>query len=126
MALGRVVAHVAVAAVNLDVLVEHEVEHLAAGDLGDRRLDRVLLERGERRRAVGRLVRRRLDARVDQPGGAIEQALDRVGADDHLAELVLDRAERRDRLAELLALRRRTAPPRRSRRARRRRTSRRA
>ena len=46
------------------------------------------------------------DARVDHPGGAIEQALDRVGADDHLAELVLDRPERRDRLSELFSLRR--------------------
>ena len=54
VALGRVVAHEAVAAVDLDVLVEHEVQHLAAGDLRDRRFDGVFLERGERRRSVGR------------------------------------------------------------------------
>ena len=46
-------------------------------------------------------MRRGVDARVHQPGGAVEQAFDRVGADDHLAELVLDRAEAGDRLAEL-------------------------
>ena len=40
VALGRVVADEAVAAVNLHVLVEHEVERLAARHLGDRRLDR--------------------------------------------------------------------------------------
>ena len=45
MALGLIVAHVAVAAVNLHVLVEHEVQRFTAGDLGNRRLDRKLLER---------------------------------------------------------------------------------
>ena len=46
VALGGIVADVAVAAVNLDVLVEDEVERLAAGDLQDRRLDGELFERG--------------------------------------------------------------------------------
>ena len=101
VALGGIIADVAVAAVNLNVLVEDEVERFAAGDLGDRRLDVVLLERRERRGTVARLVRCRLEARVDEPGGAVEQALDRVGLHDHLAELVLDRAEAGDRLAEL-------------------------
>src|SRR4029079_17383286 len=55
------------------------------------------------RRAVGRLVRRRGNPRVDEAGGAIEQALDRVGLHDHLTELVLDRAEAGDRLPELTA-----------------------
>ena len=45
--LGRVVADEAVAAVDLHVLVEDEVERLAARDLEDRRLDRELLERGQ-------------------------------------------------------------------------------
>ena len=59
------------------------------------------------RRAV---VRRRAERRVDQPGGAVDEALERVGPGGHLAQLVLDRAEAGDRLAELPALRRRTWP----------------
>ena len=55
--LGRVVAHEAVAAVNLDVLVDGVVDHLAAGDLEDRRFDRELLERGEHGRAARRVRR---------------------------------------------------------------------
>ena len=117
--LGRVVVHEAVAAVDLHVLVDDEVDHLAARDLEDRRLDGELLERGEHGVALVRAV----DGAVDQPGGAIEHGLDGVLADDHLGELVADGAERGDRLAELLALRRRTPPPARSPAARRRCTS---
>ena len=70
-------------------------EHLAAEHLGDRRFDGVFLERRQRDRLAGRVVRRRIDARVDQARGPIDEAFERVGAHDHLAELVLDRAERR-------------------------------
>ena len=48
---------------------------------------------------VGRLC----DRRVDETRGPVGQALGRIGARHHLAELVLDRAERGDGLAELLA-----------------------
>jgi hypothetical protein len=106
MPLGRVVADEPVAAVNLDVLVEHVVQHLAPEDLRDRGFDRVLLERGERDGLIRRVVRRGRNARVDHAGRPIDEAFERVLADDHFAELVLDRAERGDGLAELLALRR--------------------
>ena len=45
--LGGVVADEAVAAMDLDVLVEDVVQHLAAGDFQDRRLDCELLERSQ-------------------------------------------------------------------------------
>ena len=102
--LGRIVAHVAVAAVNLDVFVEHEVQHLTAGDLRNRRFNRVFLQRGERHRLIAGIVRRAVDAGLDETRGSIEEALDGIGAHDHFAQLVFDRAERRDRLAELLSL----------------------
>ena len=47
-----------------------------------------------------------VDARVDQPGGAIHHAFERVLPCRHLAQLVLDGAEAGDRHAELLARRR--------------------
>ena len=46
------------------------------------------------------------DARVDHARHSVEQALDGVRPDDHLAELVADRAEGRDRLSELFPRRR--------------------
>jgi len=56
-ALGRVVADIAVAAVNLDVLVQDVVQRFAARHFRDGRLDGVFLERRKRRRAVRRVVR---------------------------------------------------------------------
>ena len=53
------------------------------------------------------------ERRIDQPGRPVDEALHRIGPRRHLAELVLDGAEARDWLAELLALRprtRRTSP----------------
>jgi hypothetical protein len=52
IALGHVVADEAVAAVDLHVLVEHEVERFGAHHLADRRLDRELLERAGLRGAA--------------------------------------------------------------------------
>ena len=60
------------------------------------------------------MLARRVDARVDQPGGAIHQAFERILPRRHLAELVLDGAEAGDRHAELLARAPRTSPLRRS------------
>ncbi len=77
-AFGRVVADEAVAAVDLHVLVDHVVGGLAAGDLGDRRLDGVLLERRQqpRRRRAGAGV----DGAIDQVGGPRQQAVEHVDA----------------------------------------------
>jgi len=51
VALGRVVADKAVAAVNLDVLGENEVQRIACrATFAHRRCDRVFLERGGARR----------------------------------------------------------------------------
>ncbi len=99
VAFGGVVAHEAVAAVDLDVLVEDEVQGLAARDLQDRRLDREFLECGQN---LGWRVAGRQRA-VDEPRRAVQHRFHGVLPRDHLAELVTDRAERRDRLAELLA-----------------------
>ena len=100
LALGGIVVHEAVAAVDLHVLVDDDVNHLAARDLEDGRLDGELFERGEHGVALVRAV----DGAVDQPGGAIEHRLDGVLADDHFGELLADGAERGDGLAELLPL----------------------
>ena len=51
----------------------------------------------------GAVVGRLRDRGVDEARGPVRQALGGVGARHHLAELVLDGAERGDRLAELLA-----------------------
>ena len=93
MALGRIIPDEAVAAMDLDVLVEDEIQRLAAGDLRDRRFDGEFLERRER----GRRRRRRAaprDARVDQPGRPVHQALDGVCARSS-RRACADRAEAR-------------------------------
>ena len=109
-----IVVDEAVAAVDLDVLVDDEVDHLAAGDLQDRRLDRELLERCQHGVAGVRLPCSALSIRPAVRYSMASTAYSRI---DHLRELVADRAEARDRLAELSALggiRRRLAdhPPR--------------
>ena len=85
---------------DLDVLVHHEIDHLAAGDLQDRRFDRELFERCQHGVALVRAIH----GRVDEAGRAIEHGLDRVLANHHFGKLVLYRAKARDRLAELLPL----------------------
>src|SRR5258705_151469 len=72
--LGRVILHEAVAAMYLDVLVEHIVECFAAGDLGDGGFDRELLHRCESR-VVAPLLQ---DRRIDQPGGSVQETLDGI------------------------------------------------
>ena len=104
MPFGRVVFDEPVAAMDLKVFVEHEIEHLAAGDLGNRLFDCIFFERHERSRSVGRIVRRGPDPCVDQPSGPVEQALECVRADDHLADLVANRSEGGNRLSELLPI----------------------
>jgi len=100
--LGRILAHEAVAAEDLHFLVDDEVDHLAAGDLQQRRLDRELLERaGHLSAAVAAPRRTFRDRLIDQSGRAVEHALHAVEPQRHLAELLLDRAERGQRLAEL-------------------------
>ena len=101
---GRIIADEAVAAVDLHVLVEDVVHHLAAGDLRDRGFNGVLFQRGESSRTVSRLVRSRFDPCVDVAGGPVHHALHGVRPRRHLSELVLDCAERRDGLTELLTL----------------------
>ena len=50
--LGGIVANIAVGAMDLHVLVEHEIERLAAEHFRDRRLDRELLERRGQRQVA--------------------------------------------------------------------------
>ena len=87
---------------NLDILVQHVVQHLASRDLQDRALGRKLLEDVAERASVARVVS--VERRVEQPGGAVDHALDGVGPRRHLSKLVLDRAKAGDRPAELVAL----------------------
>ena len=94
-----VVPDVAVAAVDLDVLVEDIVEDLAARYFEDGRLDGVLLQRRKLRRLMPGFVS--VDLGVYQPGRPEHHRLDGEGADGHLAQLVLDRPEVGDWLAEL-------------------------
>ena len=100
--LGRVVLHEPVAAVYLNVLVEHELQRLASCDFRDRRFDRELFHRRENGSRSAGLF----DSGVDEARCSIEQALDGVGLHGHLGELVLDGAKRGDRFAELPACRR--------------------
>ena len=97
---GGIVAHEAVAAVNLDVLVEDEVEHLAARHLEDGGLDGELLERGERRDRSAWLP-----CSMPSMRPAVRYSIDFDGvlADRHFGELVADGTERGERLAELPA-----------------------
>ena len=99
MALGRVVPDEPVAAVDLHVLVEHLVQRLAARHLEDRRLDGVLLQRAENGAVVAGVGA--LEHPVDEAHGAEDHRLERVGAGDHAADLVLDGAEAGYRLPEL-------------------------
>ena len=78
------------------------MQHLAARDLEDRRLDGQLLQRLAQRGGVGGVVIG--EGRVEEAGGAVDHAVDREGARRHLPQLVPDRAEARDRHPELVAL----------------------
>ena len=99
VALGRVVPDEPVAAVDLHVLVEHLVQRLAARHLEDRRLDGVLLQRAENGAVVVGVGA--LEHPVEEAHGAEDHRLERVGAGDHAADLVLDGAEAGYRLPEL-------------------------
>ena len=106
MAFGWVVVHEPVAAVNLQVLVDDVVHGLAAEYLRDRRLDRELFEGLQHRgRVVGLLVGRPGDPLIDQAGGSVHHAFQRILPRGHLAQLVLDRAKGGDGDAELFARR---------------------
>ena len=80
--------HIRCRRVNLDVLVEHEVEHLAAGNLRDGGLNRVLPRDRERDGLIGGGVRSCRNARVNHPRGPVDGAFDGMRGDDHFTELV--------------------------------------
>ena len=101
--LGGELGRVAVAPVHLDELVHGPVELLAAQDLGDRALDRVLLQRGAEGLAAGPLAGG-LQARVEHPRDAVGDRLDGVGAGRHAGQLGRDQREADDRTPEGLAL----------------------
>ena len=89
---------------DLQRLVGDESEDLAAGDLDGGALKGELLD-GARVAGLDRVDHLASGADlVHLAGGAVERALDGVEARGHLAELVLDQAERRDGFPELLAL----------------------
>src|SRR5690606_9664967 len=98
--LDGVVGREAVAAVDLQRLVDHEVEDLGAEHLDERELHGVLVERPELLGAAGLAGA----GGVHGAGQAEGRALEGVRLGGHGAELLLDEPELGDGLAELLAL----------------------
>ena len=90
---------------NLHGFVGDVVQRLGAEHLHDRRLDVVLLEHFDQRPftvlVVGADLRHR---RVDQPGRAVAHRFADVDLHRHARELLLNHAEARQRLAELLSV----------------------
>jgi hypothetical protein len=81
----RIVLDVAIAAMDLDELVDHAIELFGGEDLGDRAFDRQLLERpldflGTRVLGAG-------EPRIDQPRDAVDDGLDHVCPNRHLRQL---------------------------------------